>query len=89
MIEDITIQGMGIAGAAFVVVYGFAKWITGKAFEQIEKAQLQIQESNKAIIEFMQTTFQQNTQAMNEMCNTLKDHIKTKDEALELLKHRK
>ncbi len=80
---------MGIAATAFVVVYGFAKWVTNKAFDQIERAQQQIQKSNDAMIEFMRTTFQQNTEAINDMCNTLKEHTRTKDEALELLKSRR
>lgn len=86
LVEEITIQGVGIAATAFVIVYGFAKWITEKAFIQIEKAQAQIQKNNDAMIDFMRTTFQQNTDAINEMCLMLKEHIKTKEEAIELLK---
>ena len=89
MVEEITVQGVGIAATAFVVVYGFAKWIAGKAFDQIEKAQMQIQKNNDEMIKFMETTFLKNTEAINEMCGLLREHIKVKDEALEMLKYKR
>uniref|UniRef100_A0A6M3L3Y0 Holin n=1 Tax=viral metagenome TaxID=1070528 RepID=A0A6M3L3Y0_9ZZZZ len=89
MFEELAlIRDIGIAAAVVILMFQFMKWISEKSFQQIEKAQQQINENNEKMFKFMECTFKENTKAINEMVGTLKDHIRMKDEAISLLKER-
>lgn len=86
MEELALIRDIGIAAAVIILMFQFMKWLSEKSFQQIEKAQQQINENNEKMFKFMECTFKENTKAINEMVGTLKDHIRKKDEAISLLK---
>ncbi|MFH0904244.1 MAG: hypothetical protein V1854_03540 [Methanobacteriota archaeon] len=89
MMEELAlVRDVGIAAATLILMFQFMKWISDKAFQQIEKAQQQLAENNEKVFKFMECTFKENTKAMSEMVGTLKDHIRLKDEALGMLKER-
>lgn len=86
MEELVLIRDIGIAAAVVILMFQFMKWLSEKSFQQVEKAQQQINENNEKMFKFMECTFKENTKAINEMVGTLKDHIRMKDEAISLLK---
>lgn len=88
MEELALIRDVGIAAATLILMFQFMKWITEKSFNQIEAVQKQLNENNEKMFKFMDCTFKENTKAITEMVTTLKDHIRTKDEAISLLKER-
>lgn len=89
MIEEIALfRDFGIAVAALILMFVFNKWIAEKSFSQIEKVQQQLNDNNEKMFKFMDCTFKENTKAMNDMVGILKDHIRVKDEALNMLKGR-
>lgn len=89
MIEELALfQDVGIAVGALILMLVFNKWIAEKSFMQIEQAQKQLIDNNEKMFKFMDNTFKENTKAISEMVLILKEHIKTKDEAIELLKGR-
>lgn len=89
MFEEIALfRDFGIAVGALILMFMFNKWIAEKSFLQIDKAQLQLSQNNEKMFTFMDCTFKENTKAISEMVSTLKDHIRMKDEALDMLKRR-
>lgn len=89
MIEEFALfRDVGIAIATLILMFQFMKWITEKSFQQIETVQKQLNENNEKMFKFMDCTFKENTKAINEMVGILKDHIRMKDEALQMLKQR-
>lgn len=89
MLEEFAlIRDFGIAVGALILMFVFNKWIAEKSFQQIDKAQQQLTENNEKMFKFIDGTFKENTRAINEMVLILKDHIRSKDEAIELLKGR-
>lgn len=89
MFEEIAIfRDFGIAVGALIVTFMFNKWIAEKSFLQIEQAQKQLIDNNEKMFKFMDCTFKENTKAIGEMVLILKEHIRTKDEAIELLRKR-
>jgi len=89
MLEELSLfQDVGVAVGALVLVFVFNKWIAEKSFQQIERAQKQLIDNNEKMFTFMDCTFKENTKAISEMVSTLKDHIRMKDEALDMLKRR-
>uniref|UniRef100_A0A6M3X4V3 Holin n=1 Tax=viral metagenome TaxID=1070528 RepID=A0A6M3X4V3_9ZZZZ len=89
MLEElIMFQDVGVAVGALVMVFAFNKWIAEKSFTQIERAQKQLIDNNEKMFTFMDSTFKENTKAISEMISTLKDHMRMKDEALDMLKRR-
>jgi len=89
MLEELALfQDFGVAVGALIMMLVFSKWIAEKSFLQIEKAQQQLIDNNEKMFKFMDCTFKENTKAINEMVSILKDHIRMKDEAIELLKGR-
>lgn len=81
-------RDVGIAAATLYMMFQFMKWITEKSFQQIEKVQSQLNENNEKMFKFMDYTFKENTKAINEMVSILNDHVRMKDEALQMLKQR-
>lgn len=89
MADELTLfRDVGIAAATLYLMFHFMKWLAEKSFQQIEKAQQQLVENNEKMFRFMDCTFKENTKAINEMVSILKDHIRIKDEAIEMLKER-
>lgn len=89
MIEELAlIRDVGIAAVVVILMFQFMKWISDKAFQQIEKAQQQLVENNEKMFKFMDCTFKENTKAMSDMVGTLRDHIRLKDEALGMLREK-
>lgn len=88
MEELALIRDVGIAAATLILMFQFMKWMADKSFQQIEKAQQQLKENNECMFKFMEDTYKENTRAINEMVTILRDHIRIKDEALDLLKRR-
>ena len=89
MLEELALfQDFGVAVGALIMMLVFSKWIAEKSFLQIEKAQQQLIDNNEKMFTFMDCTFKENTKAINEMVSILKDHIRVKDEALDMLKGR-
>lgn len=88
MEELALIRDIGIAAATLILMFQFMKWITEKSFDQIQQVQKQLNENNEKMFKFMDCTFKENTKAINEMVSILKDHIRAKDEAIQLLKER-
>lgn len=90
MVEDLNlITNLGVGVGSLLIMFQFAKWIAEKAFQQIERSHKHIEENNQKIFEFMEKTFQQNTKAISEMVMILKEHVRQKDEAIEMLKSRR
>ena len=89
MLEELAlIRDVGIAAATLILMFQFMKWMADKSFQQIEKAQQQLKENNECMFKFMEDTYKENTRAINEMVTILRDHIRVKDEAIDLLKRR-
>jgi len=89
MLEEIALfRDFGIAVGALILMFMFNKWIAEKSFQQIDKAQLQLSQNNEKMFTFIDNAFKENTKAINEMVSILKDHIRMKDEAIEMLKGR-
>lgn len=89
MFEEIALfRDFGIAVGALIVTFMFNKWIAEKSFLQIEQAQKQLIDNNEKMFKFMDCTFKENTRAISEMVLILKEHIRTKDEAIQLLRKR-
>lgn len=89
MIEEVILfRDFGVAVGALILMFIFNKWIAEKSFQQIEKAQAQIVDNNEKMFKFIDSTFKENTKAINEMVAILREHIRSKDEAIELLKGR-
>lgn len=89
MFEELSLfRDFGIAVGALIITFMFNKWIAEKSFLQVEQAQKQLIDSNEKMFQFMDSTFRENTKALGEMVSTLKEHIRTKDEAIELLRKR-
>ena len=89
MLEEFALfRDFGVAVGALIMMLVFSKWIAEKSFLQIEKAQQQLIDNNEKMFKFMDCTFKENTKAINEMVSILKDHIRVKDEALDMLKGR-
>lgn len=72
-------QDFGIGILAFIVIYQFSKWMTNKAFEEVKRSHDLVIETNKKMTDFIKTSYVDNTKAINEMADVLKDHIKVKD----------
>jgi len=89
LLEELAlIRDVGIAAATLILMFQFMKWMADKSFQQIEKAQQQLKENNECMFKFMEDTYKENTRAINEMVTILRDHIRVKDEAIDLLKRR-
>ncbi len=89
MIEEFTLfRDLGITVATLILMFQFMKWVAGKSFDQIERVQKQLDDNNEKMFKFMECTFKENTKAITEMVDILKDHVRIKDEALQMLKDR-
>ena len=90
MIEELVLfRDVGVAVATLILMFQFMKWVAGKSFDQIEKVQKQLDDNNEKMFKFMDCTFKENTKAITGMVDILKDHIRMKDEALQMLKERR
>ncbi len=77
MLEELVlIRDVGIAAATLILMFGFMKWMTEKSFQQIEKAHQQLIENNEKMFRFMDCTYKENTKAISEMVQILKDHVR-------------
>ncbi len=86
-LEEITLfRDLGVSVVTVILMFQFMKWVAGKSFDQIEKVQKQLEDNNEKIFKFMECTFKENTRAITEMVDILKDHIRLKDEAIQMLK---
>lgn len=84
--ELLVYKDLGIAGIALVIIYHFSKLIAERAFEQVIEANKNLSNMQKSFEEFMQKAYKDNTETMAKFSAVLDQHVKTKDEALNMLK---
>ena len=94
IVEDIlAYKDVGIAGLALIIIYYFSKLIAEKAFDQVIEANKNLSIMQKSFEEFMQKAYKDNPETMakfssilSDHAKSLNDHVKSKDEAINMLK---
>lgn len=94
VLEDIiALKDLGIGAVSMTVFFTFAKYVSEKSFTQTEEANkraeeanIRTQQSQQKFIEFVDDTYKEHTKAIQELITEFKNHVKIKDEAIDLLK---
>ncbi len=82
LIDDIlAYKDLGIGAVSMIIFYLFASKTRDDAMEQIKSSNKQSQDNQKEFIE----AYKENTKAIQDLVLEFKEHIKTKEHALELL----
>lgn len=90
---DEVIRDLGIAGFAILIMFLYAKWQGQQIFKQVIEANKQVREANlraedsqKEFRLFVANEYKRNQEIIAELMSSFKQHIATKDTALEILK---
>jgi len=93
MIDIAPYKDLGIGAVAIVIIYSFGRYVTEKAFGQVNNALEQVKEANLRgeelhcqFINFVQTAYNENTKAMNNLYSMLNEHTKLKESTIDMLK---
>lgn len=81
-------RDVGVAGAALVIVIGLSRWVAIRSFQYIERATNALIANQTQFINFVEGSVNKNTQALCDMHSTLETHVKTKDEAIAMIKEK-
>lgn len=88
-LEEITIfQEVGVPTGALILIYVFSKWTMERAFRQVQDANRRGEEAQQRYVVFIENAYKENTKAMTKLVESFKDHIKTKERALDMLEDR-
>lgn len=93
-LEDLTVlRDLGFGMLALLIIYVLGKKVTDSAFKQIQDANKQIEEANKRgeeshnkFIQFIETTYKENTATLERFCNVFEAHLKAKEVTIQMLK---
>ena len=69
-----------ISIVAIMVMYFFAKWISDKAFKQVEDANKMVTDSHEKFVDFIESAYTKNVNVTEDLVTTLKDYIKSREE---------
>lgn len=86
--EVIMYKDLGIGAISMVIFYAFARSYREDFFKQLQEANKRGEESQKRFMDFLETTFKDNTKTIQELVQAFKDHTRIKDAALLLLEQR-
>jgi hypothetical protein len=86
-IEDImAYKDLGIGIVAIVIIYNFSKWVSERAFKEVENANKCMMDTQTKFVTFMETTYKENTKAISELANSSKDLIRIRDDIAAITK---
>ena len=69
-----------IGVVAIMVMYFFAKWMSDKAFKQVEDANKMVTDSHKKFVDFIESAYTKNVNVTEDLVATLKDYIKSRED---------
>ncbi len=69
-----------IGTAAIISMYFFAKWISDRAFKQVEDANKMVVDSHKKFVDFIEDAYVKNVKVTEDLIIALKDYIKIRED---------
>jgi type III secretory pathway component EscR len=86
------VKGLGIAGLALILSYYFSKYVSSMSFEKVDvanknskEANLRAENSQKEFKDFLQKEYIANQLIIQNLTDTFKEHIDSKDAAINLI----
>ena len=87
-LEDhlLSITDLGINGVFLLVFYILGKKTIDNAFKEVQEANGRGKELQKEFVDFIKTSYKENTKSIDNFYSLLHDHLKLKENTFELLK---